>query len=130
MDKIMQQAAQVQAEIAVRFHDRQPRFYVRRIGMSCTPIPVELDYDSPERRGPRPEHCPKDWLYQVVATVLIPRPRAYIEAESICRPPDKPNRGLGRTIVLMRLAEILCMIGWDVCAELDGDRYIIPPLEE
>ncbi len=130
MDPIMQQAAEVQGEIAMRF--REPRFYAMKPGSSMAVAQaarIEMEYKWPSRywlgfiRG-----IPDDARYLVMASMHLPG--YFIQARAICCPKDQPIRKLGRAIALMRLAALVKALGWQVYVSTDpyGDRYIIPPL--
>jgi hypothetical protein len=129
VDAIMQQAKEVQEAISAMFSS--PRFFVWNKTKNLGRMPVLLEYDSPKRPKAKAEGCPSDWAYRVRALTRIATPRAMIETESVCNPVDEPDRGLGRAIALMRMAEVVVPLGWEVVVtSKNGDVMVIPPLKE
>jgi hypothetical protein len=129
MDPIMQQASQVQAEIAALF--KEVRFYAMGPGGTMAQAsPIRLEYYWPERYGLGfARGVPDDARYLVMANVQLPG--YFIQARAVCNPKDQPIRKLGRAIALMRLATVLKPLGWKVFVSssiVPGNRHVIPPL--
>jgi hypothetical protein len=129
MDPITRQASEILAWIEQWFPGKSPLYYVSNKNGGPS-LPILLEYNSPKRPGQQLNGRPKDWMYEVMALTKIPHPRVFIQAEAICRPPDVPSRGLGRTIALMRLAGVLRPMGWRVWAGRNGVELEIPSLLE